>query len=115
MKQGGIFTVELKRQIDDELLSGICTPAQLTNHHELSSVLRYYYKEQCSRGRCNNEPSKEAAQVRHTTRIHSISRRFTSETTESIENVQIHLPSFIKKVYKFKRLHSFPRYRPSVI
>jgi hypothetical protein len=39
MKQGGIFAVELKRQIDDELLSGIYTPAQLTNHNYIVTVL----------------------------------------------------------------------------
>jgi len=61
MKHRRSFAVELKRQIVEELLSGMSTPAQLTRRHEISSGLLYHWKEQYAKGRFNNEPSKEAA------------------------------------------------------
>jgi transposase len=61
MKHRRSFAVELKRQIVEELLSGMSTPAQLTRRYEISSGLLYHWKEQYAKGRFNNEPSKEAA------------------------------------------------------
>ena len=61
MKHRRVFAVELKRQIVEELLSGMSTPAQLIRRHEISSGLLYHWKEQYAKGRFNNEPSKEAA------------------------------------------------------
>ena len=61
MKHRRSFAVELKRQIVEELLSGMSTPAQLTRRHEISSGLLYHWKEQYAKGRFNNEPLKEAA------------------------------------------------------
>ena len=61
MKQRRKFSVELKRQVVEELLSGMSTPAQLMRRHDISSGLLYHWKEQYARGRFNNEPSKEAA------------------------------------------------------
>jgi len=55
------FPVDLKRQIIEELLSGVSTPAQLTHRYEISSGLLYHWKEQYARGRFNNEPDKPAA------------------------------------------------------
>ena len=37
------FAVELKRQIVEDLLSGMSTPAQLIRRHEISSGLLYYF------------------------------------------------------------------------
>ena len=61
MKHRRSFAVELKRQIVEELLSGMSTPAQLTRRYEISSGLLYHWKEQYAKGRFNNEPTKEAA------------------------------------------------------
>ena len=61
MKHRRSFAVDLKRQIVEELLSGMSTPAQLTRRHEISSGLLYHWKEQYAKGRFDNEPSKEAA------------------------------------------------------
>jgi transposase len=55
------FPIDLKRQVVEELLSGISTPAQLIRRYEISSGLLYHWKEQYARGRFNNEPTKEAA------------------------------------------------------
>ena len=61
MKHRRHFASELKRQIVEELLSGVSTPAQLIRRHEISSGLLYHWKEQYAKGRFNNEPTKEAA------------------------------------------------------
>ena len=61
MKHRRSFAIELKRQIVEELLSGMSTPAQLTRRYEISSGLLYHWKEQYAKGRFDNEPSKEAA------------------------------------------------------
>jgi len=61
MKERRRFSIELKRQVVEELLSGVSTAAQLMRRHELSSGLLYHWKEQYARGRFDNEPSKEAA------------------------------------------------------
>jgi len=69
MKHRRSFAVELKRQIVEELLSGMSTPAQLTRRYEISSGLLYHWKEQYAKGRFDNEPSKEAALE---DRVHSV-------------------------------------------
>lgn len=61
MKHKRNFPIDLKRQVVEELLSGVSTPAQLMRRYEISSGLLYYWKEQYARGRFNNEPTKEAA------------------------------------------------------
>ena len=61
MKHCRVFAVDLKRQIVEELLSGMSTPAQLTRRYEISSGLLYHWKEQYAKGRFNNEPTREAA------------------------------------------------------
>ena len=61
MKQRRKFSVEIKRQVVEELLSGMSTPAQLMRRHDISSGLLYHWKEQYARGRFNNEPSKEGS------------------------------------------------------
>jgi transposase len=61
MKHRRSFAADLKRQIVEELLSGMSTPAQLTRRYEISSGLLYHWKEQYAKGRYDNEPSKEAA------------------------------------------------------
>ena len=61
MKHRRSFPIELKRQIVEELLSGMSTPAQLIRSHEISSGLLYHWKEQYARGRFDNAPSKESA------------------------------------------------------
>ena len=61
MKHRRSFAADPRRQIIEELLSGVSTPAQLIRRYEISSSLLYHWKEQYARGRFNNEPSKEAA------------------------------------------------------
>lgn len=61
MRNQRTFSPEFKRQVVEELLSGISTVAQLCRRHHLSSSLVYYWKRQYAKGTYDNEPTKEAA------------------------------------------------------
>ncbi len=79
MKQRRKFSVELKRQVVEELLSGMSTPAQLMRRHDISSGLLYHWKEQYARGRFNNEPRKEAALEDRVRQLEQLVGRLTLE------------------------------------
>jgi transposase len=55
------FSLELKRQVIEELMSGESGPAQLCRRHNITSSLLYHWKKQYSRGKFNNEPTAEGA------------------------------------------------------
>jgi len=55
------FSLEFKKQVVEELLSGESRPAQLCRRHSISPSLLYHWKRQYSRGKFNNEPTEEAA------------------------------------------------------
>ncbi len=54
------YSLEFKRHIVQELLSGESTPAQLCRRHNIGSSLLYHWKRQYSRGKFENEPTEEA-------------------------------------------------------
>jgi len=55
------FSLEIKRQVVEELVSGESRPAQIYRRYNISSSLLYHWKRQYSRGKFNNEPTEEAA------------------------------------------------------
>src|SRR3989304_5358470 len=55
------FSVELKRQVIEQLLSGDSGAAQLCRQYEISSGLLYHWRQQYSRGRFGNEATVEGA------------------------------------------------------
>jgi len=61
MRNHRSFSVEFKRQIIEEWLSGTSRPAQLCRRHNISASLLYHWKRQYSRGKFNNEPTQEGA------------------------------------------------------
>lgn len=61
MKVQRRFSPEFKRQVVEELLSGLSTPAQLIRRHEISSGLLYHWKKQYAKGGFENPPCQEAA------------------------------------------------------
>jgi len=61
MRNQRSFSLELKRQVVEELLSGESRPAQLCRRYNISSSVLYHWKKQYSRGKFNNEPTEEAA------------------------------------------------------
>ena len=97
MKHRRRFSIELKRQVVEELLSGVSTPAQLMRRHELSSGLLYHWKEQYARGRFDNEPSKEAALEDRVRQLEQLVGRLTLENEFLKKAVQRGLLTLPKK------------------
>jgi transposase-like protein len=61
MQEKRNFTLAFKRQVAEELLSGVSRPAQLCRRHNIAVSLLYHWKKQYGLGKLNNEPVKEAA------------------------------------------------------
>jgi transposase len=61
MRNQRSFSLDFKRQVIEELLSGESHPAQLCRRHNITSSLLYHWKRQYSRGKFNNEPTAEGA------------------------------------------------------
>lgn len=61
MRNQRSFSLELKRQVVEELLSGQSRPAQICRRYNIYSSVLYHWKKQYSRGKFNNEPTEEAA------------------------------------------------------
>ena len=55
------FSVELKRQVVEQLLSGTSSPAQLCRQYEISASLLYHWRRQYSRGWYGKEPTAVGA------------------------------------------------------
>jgi transposase len=97
MKHRRSFPIELKRQIVEELLSGMSTPAQLIRRYEISSGLLYHWKEQYARGRFDNAPSKEAALEDRVRQLEQLVGKLTLENEFSKKAIQRELLSPPKK------------------
>ena len=61
MRNQRSYSLEFKRQVIEELLSGESGPAQLCRWYNITSSLLYHWKKQYSRGKFNNEPTEEGA------------------------------------------------------
>ena len=61
MKKYRKFTAEFKRQVVEEFLSGLSSPAQITRRHEISSGLLYRWKKQYLNNMFADSPIREAA------------------------------------------------------
>ena len=61
MRNNRSFSLEFKRQVVGELMSGESRPAQLCRRHNICPSLLYHWKKQYSRGKFNNEPTEEGA------------------------------------------------------
>lgn len=79
MKKQRRFPAEFKRQVVEELLSGITGPAQLCRRHNISSGLLHHWKKQYSRGRFGNEPTQEAALKDRIAKLEQMVGRLTME------------------------------------
>jgi transposase len=97
MKHRRSFATDLKRQIVEELLSGVSTPAQLIRRHEISSSLLYHWKEQYAKGRFDNEPNKEAALEDRVRQLEQLVGKLTLENEFLKKAVQRGLLTLPKK------------------
>ncbi len=61
MKKYRRYSTEFKRQVVEELLSGISTPAQIMRRHEISSGLLYHWKKQHLSNLFADAPNRNAA------------------------------------------------------
>lgn len=73
------FSLEIKRQVIEELLSGQSSPAQLCRRHNITSSLLYHWKRQYSRGKFDNEPTQEAALKDRVDQLEKLVGRLTLE------------------------------------
>ena len=79
MRNQRSFSLEFKRQIIQELLSGESSPAQLYRRHNISSSLLYHWKKQYIRGKFDNEPTQEAALKDRVEKLERLVGRLTLE------------------------------------
>jgi transposase len=61
MRNQRSFSLEFKRRVVEELMSGESRPAQLCRRYNITTSLLYHWKRQYSRGKFNNEPTEEGA------------------------------------------------------
>ena len=73
------FSLEFKRQVVEELLSGESRPAQLCRRYSITSSVLYHWKKQYSRGKFNNEPTEEAALKDRVEKLERLVGRLTLE------------------------------------
>ena len=79
MRNQRSFSLEFKRRVVEELLSGESRPAQLCRRYNISSSLLYHWKRQYSRGRFDNEPTEEAALKDRIEKLERLVGRLTLE------------------------------------
>ena len=61
MRKQRTFTAEFKRQVVEELLSGVSRPVQICRRHNISSSLLYRWKRQYGQGKFDDDPTEVAA------------------------------------------------------
>ena len=79
MKAQRRFRPELKRQVIEELLSGISSPAQIIRRYEISSGLLYHWKKQYARGAFENPPDQTAALEERVRQLEQLVGKLTLE------------------------------------
>lgn len=79
MRNQRTFSLEFKRQIVEELVSGESRAAQLCRRHNISTGLLYHWKKQYVRGKFNNEPTEEAALKDRIEKLERLVGRLTLE------------------------------------
>ena len=79
MRNQRSFSLEFKRQVVEELLSGESRPAQLCRRYNISPSLLYHWKRQYSRGKFSNEPTEEAALKDRVEKLERLVGRLTLE------------------------------------
>ena len=79
MRNQRTFSLEFKRQLVEELLSGESRAAQLCRRHNITPSLLQHWKKQYSRGKFNNEPTEEAALKDRIEKLERLVGRLTLE------------------------------------
>ena len=79
MKNQRSFSLELKRQVVEELMSGESRPVQLCRRYNITTSVLYHWKKQYSRGKFNNEPTEEGALKDRIEKLERLVGRLTLE------------------------------------
>jgi transposase-like protein len=79
MRNQRSFSLELKRRVVEELMSGESRPAQLCRRYNITSSVLYHWKRQYSRGKFNNEPTEEGALQDRIEKLERLVGRLTLE------------------------------------
>jgi len=91
MRNQRSYSLEFKRQVVEELLSGVSRPAQLCRRHNIVSSLLYHWKMQYSRGKFNNEPTEEGALRDRIEKLERLVGRLTLENEFLKRGLQLSL------------------------
>ena len=102
MRNQRSFSVEFKRQVVEELLSGESRPAQLCRRYNISSSVLYHWKKQYGRGKLENEPTEEGALKDRIEKLERLVGRLTLEN------------EFLKKGLRHSLSQSHRNGRPSL-
>jgi transposase len=79
MKTQRRFRPEFKRQVIEELLSGVSSPAQLIRRYEISSGLLYHWRKQYAKGAFENPPDQTAALEERVRQLEQLVGKLTLE------------------------------------
>ena len=79
MRKQRSFSLEFKRQVVEEFMSGESRPAQLCRRYNITSSVLYHWKKQYSRGKFNNEPTEEGALKDRIEKLERLVGRLTLE------------------------------------
>src|SRR4030042_1654859 len=90
MRQQRNFSIEFKRQVVEELISGSSRPSQICRRYNIVPSLLDHWKKQYNLGRFDNEPVKEVCMQ---DRIEKLERLVGKLTLEN---------EFLKKAYQHK-------------
>lgn len=79
MRNQRTFSLEFKRQVVEELLSGESRSAQLCRRYNIGFSVLFHWKKQYCLGKFNNEPTEEAALKERITQLERLVGRLTLE------------------------------------
>jgi len=101
MRQQRNFSIEFKKQVVEELISGSSRPSQICRRYNIVPSLLDHWKKQYNLGKFDNEPVKEAALQ---DRIEKLERLVGKLTLEN---------EFLKKAYQHKLSQQVRNGKPS--
>ena len=90
MRQQRNFSIEFKRQVVEELISGSSRPSQICRRYNIVPSLLAHWKKQYNLGNFDNEPVKEAALQDRIEKLEMLVGKLTLEN------------EFLKKAYQHK-------------
>ena len=88
------FSLEFKRQVVEELLSGESGAAQLCRRYNITSSLLHHWKKQYSRGKFNNEPTEEGALKNRIEKLERLVGKLTLENEVLKKGLQNSISQF---------------------